>query len=34
MPELDEWWGYPSALATMAGLAFGIWFLLRRRGWL
>ena len=34
MPELDEWWGYPTALAMMAGLALGIWTVLRRRGWL
>lgn len=34
MPELDEWWGYPSALLLMAGAAFGIWRLLRNRGWL
>jgi magnesium transporter len=34
MPELDEWWGYPFALALMAGAAVGIWHLLRKRGWL
>jgi magnesium transporter len=34
MPELDEGWGYPFALAVMGGLAFGIWTMLRRRGWL
>jgi magnesium transporter len=34
MPELDEWWGYPMAIALMFGLAVGIWTVLRRRGWL
>jgi magnesium transporter len=34
MPELDESWGYPLALVLMAGAAFGILTLLRRRGWL
>jgi len=34
MPELDEWWGYPFALAVMVGAAVGIWHLLRKRGWL
>jgi magnesium transporter len=34
MPELDEWWGYPLALGTMAAAALGLYQLLRRRGWL
>ncbi|HMG45637.1 MAG TPA: magnesium and cobalt transport protein CorA [Acidimicrobiales bacterium] len=34
MPELDEWWGYPLALTLMACAAFGIWRVLRKRGWL
>lgn len=34
MPELDESWGYPLALVLIAGTATGLWFLLRRRGWL
>ncbi len=34
MPELDEWWGYPLAIAVMIASAVipYIWF--KRRGWL
>jgi magnesium transporter len=34
MPELDEPWGYPLALGVMLGVAFAIYRLLRRRGWI
>jgi len=34
MPELDEPWGYPSALALMALSAIGPLWYLKRRGWI
>lgn len=34
MPELDERWGYPLALALMAATAFGTWLVLRWKRWL
>ena len=34
MPELDEWWGYPLALATMVGVALGLFRWLRKRHWI
>lgn len=34
MPELDEWWGYPSALAVMGGSSFFLFRWLRSRHWI
>jgi magnesium transporter len=34
MPELDEWWGYPLALALMAGISLFLFRWLRRRHWI
>jgi magnesium transporter len=34
MPELDQAWGYPAALATIGGLAYGVYRYLRRQGWI
>ena len=34
MPELHWRYGYPLALAAMIGVGMGIWFFIRRRGWL
>jgi magnesium transporter len=34
MPELDEWWGYPAALATIAVASFVVYRMLQRRGWI
>jgi Mg2+ and Co2+ transporter CorA len=34
MPELDEWWGYPLALALMAGSAVLLFRWLRGRHWI
>ncbi|QDT13948.1 magnesium/cobalt transporter CorA [Alienimonas californiensis] len=34
MPELEWAYGYPFALATMAGIAFGLLFFFWRMGWL
>jgi Mg2+ and Co2+ transporter CorA len=34
MPELNEPLGYPLALASMAAVAGGIFWRLRRAGWL
>jgi magnesium transporter len=34
MPELDEWWGYPMALAVMAAVAFYLFRWLRSRDWI
>jgi magnesium transporter len=34
MPELDEPWGYPAALALMAAVAGGLLYWFWRRGWL
>jgi Mg2+ and Co2+ transporter CorA len=34
MPELDEWWGYPLALAVMAGVAGMLLYYLRSRHWI
>jgi magnesium transporter len=34
MPELDEWWGYPAALAVMAIVAFSLFRYLRNRRWI
>lgn len=34
MPELDEPWGYPFALAVIAGSCWLLWSRLRRAGWL
>lgn len=34
MPELDKAWGYPMALALMAGTAVATWLFLRWRNWL
>jgi magnesium transporter len=34
IPELHWAWGYPFALALMAIVSFGLWFLFRRRGFL
>ena len=34
MPELDEWWGYPMALAIIAGAAFYLFRWLRSRDWI
>ena len=34
MPELHAWWGYPACLLVMAGIAAGMLFWFRRRGWL
>jgi magnesium transporter len=34
MPELDEWWGYPLALAVMAGVAGLLLYYLRSRHWI
>jgi len=34
MPELDEWWGYPLALVTMAAVALLLFRWLRKRHWI
>jgi magnesium transporter len=34
MPELNARWGYPAALGSMAAVAGGIYWRLRRSGWL
>ena len=34
MPELEWYWGYPAALAVMAGVALGLLLFFRRRGWI
>lgn len=34
MPELDEPWGYPFAVALMLGFAGGLYLVFKRRGWL
>ncbi|MFD8593532.1 magnesium and cobalt transport protein CorA [Kitasatospora sp. NPDC059646] len=34
MPELRQPWGYPAALALMAGVCFGLHRLFKRAGWL
>ena len=34
MPELNWTYGYPMALALIAGLCISLFMLLRRRGWL
>jgi magnesium transporter len=34
MPELDERWGYPMALAVMAGAVAGLFYFFRRIDWL
>ena len=34
MPELDRWWGYPSALVAMLLVAVGLYVYFRRAGWL
>jgi magnesium transporter len=34
MPELDEWWGYPLALAIMAAASLVLFRLLRSRHWI
>ena len=33
MPELRVWWGYPTAMAVMMVIAFGMLRLFRTRGW-
>jgi magnesium transporter len=34
MPELDEWWGYPMALAVIAGISLFLFRYLRSRHWI
>jgi magnesium transporter len=34
MPELGWYWGYPIALAVMAGVAVGLLVYFRGRGWI
>ncbi len=34
MPELDQPWGYPFAVALMLGFAGGLYLVFKRRGWL
>jgi magnesium transporter len=34
MPELHKSWGYPLALALMAGVAVGMLLYFRYRGWI
>jgi magnesium transporter len=34
MPELKVWWGYPAAIAMMAGIDFFLWRHFRKAGWL
>jgi magnesium transporter len=34
MPELDEWWGYPTALAIIAGISLFLFRYLRSRHWI
>jgi magnesium transporter len=34
MPELKAWWGYPFAIAMMAGIDFFLWRKFRKAGWL
>ncbi len=34
MPELDWMWGYPAALALMAGTSVALWAVFRRKQWL
>ncbi|MGH9111605.1 MAG: CorA family divalent cation transporter, partial [Acidimicrobiales bacterium] len=34
MPELDEWWGYPMALAVIVLGGVFMYLYLRRRGWI
>ena len=33
MPELRVWWGYPTVMAVMMVIAFGMLRLFRTRGW-
>jgi magnesium transporter len=34
MPELDQWWGYPVALVTMAVVAYVLFRYLRKQRWI
>jgi magnesium transporter len=34
MPELDELWGYPAALTSMAASSLLLYFVFKRKGWL
>jgi magnesium transporter len=34
MPELDEWWGYPTAVVVMVAVCFGLYYQFKRSGWL
>lgn len=34
MPELDEWWGYPAALALIIAACYGVYLRAKRAGWL
>ena len=34
MPELDEWWGYPMALAIMGLVAYALFRYLRKQRWI
>ena len=34
MPELEQPWGYPAALALIFGICIGLWLRFRRIGWL
>ena len=34
MPELQMRWGYPTLLGVMAGIAGGMLWAFRRRGWI
>jgi len=34
MPELKWEWGYPAALAVIAGICVAVWRRFRKAGWL
>lgn len=34
MPELEQTWGYPAAMALIFGAAYGLYRVLRSRGWI
>jgi magnesium transporter len=34
MPELDEVWGYPFALALMFGVSLTLYVIFKRRDWI
>ena len=34
MPELKQWWGYPSVMLVIAGGCLGLYRWFRKSGWL